>query len=98
MVAPEARTLSDSRCIDRAAEFRRPTRTTAAQVFQDREELATSSNLAEFVRKALSELANLIVICSTNAAKSRWVNEEVRAFCDLGRRDRIQCLIVPEAD
>ena len=26
------------------------------------------------------------------------MNEEVRAFCDLGRRDRIQCLIVPEAD
>jgi tetratricopeptide (TPR) repeat protein len=68
------------------------------QVFQDREELATSSNLAETVRKALSESANLIVICSTNAAKSRWVNEEVRAFCDLGRRDRIQCLIVPEGD
>ena len=68
------------------------------QVFQDREELATSSNLAESVRKALSESANLIVICSTNAAKSRWVNEEVRAFCELGRRDRIQCLIVPEAD
>ncbi len=98
MVAPEARTLSDSRCIDRAAESVGPLERRLPQVFQDREELATSSNLAESVRKALSELANLIVICSTNAAKSRWVNEEVRAFCDLGRRDRIQCLIVPEAD
>ena len=68
------------------------------QVFQDREELATSSDLAQSVREALSQSANLIVICSTKAAKSRWVNEEVRAFCELGRRDRIQCLIVPEAD
>lgn len=65
-------------------------------VFQDREELAASSDLAESVRQALSESANLIVICSTAAAKSRWVNEEVRAFHELGRRDRIQCLIVPE--
>jgi tetratricopeptide (TPR) repeat protein len=67
-------------------------------VFQDREELATSSDLAQSVREALSQSANLIVICSSNAAKSRWVNEEVRAFCELGRRDRIQCLIVPESD
>jgi tetratricopeptide (TPR) repeat protein len=66
-------------------------------VFQDREELATSADLAESVREALSQSANLIVICSSAAAKSRWVNEEVRAFCDLERRDRIQCLIVPEA-
>lgn len=67
-------------------------------VFQDREELSTSSDLAQSVREALSRSANLIVICSTNAAKSRWVNEEVLAFCALGRRDRIQCLIVPEMD
>lgn len=65
-------------------------------VFQDREELAASANLAESVREALNEASSLIVICSTNAAKSRWVNEEVRTFAELGRRDRIQCLIVPE--
>jgi tetratricopeptide (TPR) repeat protein len=67
-------------------------------VFQDREELAASSDLAQSVRKALAQSANLIVICSTSAARSRWVNEEVRAFSELGRRDRIQCLIVPESD
>ena len=67
-------------------------------VFQDREELAASPNLTESVREALSESANLIVICSTNAVQSRWVNEEIRAFSALGRRDRIQWLIVPEAD
>ena len=67
-------------------------------VFQDREELAASTNLASSVREALSHAHSLIVICSSNGAQSHWVNEEVRAFAALGRGDRIQCLIVPEAD
>jgi tetratricopeptide (TPR) repeat protein len=67
-------------------------------VFQDREELAASTNLADSVREALSEAATLIVICSRNGAASQWVNEEVRTFAALGRADRIQCLLVPEAD
>jgi len=63
-------------------------------VFQDREELATSGDLAATVRAALEEADSLIVICSPNAAKSQWVNEEIRTFARLGRRDRVQCLIV----
>ena len=63
-------------------------------VFQDREELSASSDLAQSVRLALAESASLIVICSPHGAKSKWVNEEIRAFTALGRRDRIQCLIV----
>lgn len=67
-------------------------------VFQDREELAASSNLADSVREALAQSASLIVLCSTNGAASPWVNEEVREFARLAGRERIQCLIVPEAD
>jgi tetratricopeptide (TPR) repeat protein len=63
-------------------------------IFQDREELAASSDLATSVREALTESASLIVICSPNGARSRWVNEEIRAFTAAGRRDHIQCLIV----
>jgi tetratricopeptide (TPR) repeat protein len=63
-------------------------------VFQDREELASSSDLAASVRESLSQSASLIVICSPNAAASRWVNEEILAFHALGRSTRIQCLIV----
>jgi tetratricopeptide (TPR) repeat protein len=63
-------------------------------IFQDREELAASSDLAASVREALSESASLIVICSPNGAASRWVNEEIREFTRLGRRDHLQCLIV----
>ncbi|WP_426162743.1 tetratricopeptide repeat protein [Sandarakinorhabdus sp. DWP1-3-1] len=63
-------------------------------VFQDRAELAASSNLAESVRAALVDSASLIVVCSPDGARSKWVNEEIRAFVALGRRDRIQCLII----
>lgn len=63
-------------------------------IFQDREELAASSDLAASVREALAESASLIVICSPAGAESRWVNEEIRAFTELGRRNRVQCLIV----
>ncbi|MBB6228808.1 Tfp pilus assembly protein PilF [Polymorphobacter multimanifer] len=63
-------------------------------VFQDRAELAASSNLAESVRAALVESASLIIVCSPNGARSKWVNEEIRAFVAMGRRDRIQCLII----
>ena len=63
-------------------------------VFRDREELAASSDLSLSIREALAESASLIVVCSPEGARSRWVNEEVRSFTALGRRDRIQCLIV----
>lgn len=63
-------------------------------VFQDREELASSTDLAASVREALDQAATLIVICSPNAVQSRWVNEEIRTFHALGRAAHIQCLIV----
>lgn len=65
-----------------------------APVFLDREELATSISLAESVRKALQASDFLIVVCSRSAARSRWVNEEVREFKAMGRGERILCLIV----
>lgn len=63
-------------------------------LFRDRDELASSSSLADAVRIALGESASLIVICSPAAVKSQWVNEEIRSFVALGRGDRIFCLIV----
>lgn len=63
-------------------------------VFQDREELAASTDLAQSVQTALYESATLIVICSPNGRRSKWVNEEIREFIRLGRRDRIQLLVV----
>ena len=63
-------------------------------VFRDRDELATSSDLAGSVKAALDESATLIVVCSPNAAKSKWVDEEVRTFRSLGRGDQIRLIIV----
>lgn len=63
-------------------------------VFRDRDELATSTDLAASVRDALTESATLIVICSPNSAKSKWVNEEIRTFVESGRRQHIRLIIV----
>lgn len=63
-------------------------------VFRDRDELASGADLAAAVRQGLEDAAFLIVICSPNGARSRWVNEEIRAFIAMGRRDRIRLIIV----
>jgi tetratricopeptide (TPR) repeat protein len=63
-------------------------------IFRDRDELPTASDLGAAVEQALSESWCLIVICSPESARSRWVNEEVLAFQRLGRGDRIHCLVV----
>ncbi|MGH8122899.1 MAG: TIR domain-containing protein, partial [Rudaea sp.] len=63
-------------------------------VFRDRDELASATDLNRKVNEALSQSANLIVICSPRSATSRWVNEEVLAFKRLGQSERIFCLIV----
>ncbi|MEO7386832.1 MAG: toll/interleukin-1 receptor domain-containing protein, partial [Gammaproteobacteria bacterium] len=63
-------------------------------VFLDREELSSSADLATTVRTALEQSAALIVVCSPAAARSRWVNEEIRSFKALGREQHILCLVV----
>lgn len=65
-----------------------------APVFRDREELATATNLGDALTRALERSAFQLVICSPAAARSRWVNEEIRVFKRLGREDRIFCLVV----
>ncbi len=63
-------------------------------VFRDRSELASSSDLTLSIRSALDNSEALIVVCSPEAARSRWVNQEIRYFQESGRGDRIYCLIV----
>jgi tetratricopeptide (TPR) repeat protein len=63
-------------------------------IFIDREELPTSVDLAESVRAALQQSEFLIVVCSPDAARSHWVNEEVRLFKTMGRGANVLCLIV----
>lgn len=63
-------------------------------LFRDGEELASSSDLNASIVEALKDSANLIVVCSPSAARSRWVNEEILTFKRLGRSGRIHAVIV----
>lgn len=48
-------------------------------IFRDEHELA-AGDLAEEIKAALSASQFLIVLCSPDAAKSRWTNEEIEEF------------------
>ncbi|HEX4871894.1 MAG TPA: TIR domain-containing protein [Nevskiaceae bacterium] len=63
-------------------------------VFRDRDELPSSHELGAVIQQALSQSRYLVVICSPQAARSRWVDEEIRSFKRLGREQRVLALIV----
>lgn len=63
-------------------------------VFRDRDELPTSSDLGSALTEALDQSMYLVVICSPDAAKSRWVNEEILRFKRAGRENRILPIVV----
>ena len=63
-------------------------------IFKDRDELPSATDLGTLINAALVKSAGQIVICSPQAAKSKWVNEEILAFKRLGREEQIFCLIV----
>ena len=56
--------------------------------------MGAASNLGAALRGALEDSDSLIVICSPNAAKSAWVNEEIAHFKLIRRADRIFAVIV----
>ena len=63
-------------------------------LFHYRTDLPASSNLREEIGTSLRESRFLIVICSPNAAKSKWVNEEIEEFQRSGRKDHVFAIIV----
>ena len=44
------------------------------------DELPGSAQLGPVIEQALADSSHLIVLCSPNAVKSKWVNEEIRLF------------------
>ena len=66
-------------------------------IFRDLDELSASSSLSDSITSALRASEYLIVICSRAGASSKWVNEEARYFRDLGRSDKILCLITDDS-
>jgi eukaryotic-like serine/threonine-protein kinase len=71
-----------------------PVPKTLRPVFRDREDFAAGHSLTEQTLAALAASQFLIVLCSPNAAKSIYVNEEIRRFKALGRADRVIPVIV----
>ena len=51
-----------------------------APIFRDRHELAASSDLGMEIEEALASSQFLVVLCSPDAAKSRWTNAEIETF------------------
>lgn len=63
-------------------------------VFRDRDELSSAFDLGSTVQQALRDSAALIVVCSPASACSRWVDQEVRYYQQLGRARPIFCVLV----
>ncbi len=53
-------------------------------VFRDIDELK-AGNLPEQIYDALASSSYLIVVCSPNSAKSKWVNKEITDFIEIGK-------------
>src|SRR5690348_8460382 len=49
-------------------------------IFRDQQELAAADDLGEEIEEALSNSRFLIVLCSPDAARSRWTNAEIETF------------------
>ena len=71
-----------------------PVPKTLRPIFRDREDFSAGHSLTAQTLTALGASQFLIVICSPNAAQSKYVNEEVRRFKILGRADRVIPVIV----
>jgi len=63
-------------------------------IFCDRNDFSAGHSLTEQTVAALMASEFLIVICSPKAARSKYVNEEIRQFKAMGRSDRIIPLII----
>ena len=63
-------------------------------VFRDTEELAAGASLTQRLQDALNDSRWLIVLCSPAAAKSRYVDDEIRHFLRRHGADRILCALI----
>jgi tetratricopeptide (TPR) repeat protein len=63
-------------------------------IFRDEEELPADAELSSPIERALQRSRFLVVICSPAAAASRFVDDEVRIFKQLGKADRVLAMII----
>lgn len=67
---------------------------TLRPIFRDREDFSAGHSLNEQTLAALEASQFLVAICSPNAARSQYVNEEIRRFKALGGSARVIPVIV----
>jgi hypothetical protein len=63
------------------------------KVFRDEDELPSSADLNDQIKRALVASRFLIVVCSAFTPRSKWVEREIQLFNELGRSDQILALL-----
>lgn len=81
------------RLVGRATSFG-PAPRRFSPIFRDREDLTADAHLLARVEDALERSAYLIVLCSPDAARSAWVEQEIVRFKVLHGEDRVLAVIV----
>lgn len=64
------------------------------KIFRDQSDLAASPSLRAELEQSLLDSEYLIVLCSPEAAKSNWVNDEIYTFKSIGRASKIITVLV----
>ena len=64
------------------------------RIFRDDAEFAASDNLGAAIEEALAESGALIVLCSPDAARSQWVNAEIKRFTEIRPGGKVLALAV----
>jgi WD40 repeat protein len=64
------------------------------RLFRDRDELAAAPDLKAEIQAALRQSDAMIAVCSPAAAKSYYVNEEIKTFKAIGRSSRVLASII----
>ena len=65
-----------------------------APIFRDRHELAAAHDLGEEIEEAIAGSRFLIVLCSPDAARSHWIDDEIACFKRLHQEERILAAII----
>jgi tetratricopeptide (TPR) repeat protein len=71
-----------------------PVPKTLRPIFRDRDDFSAGHSLTAQTLTALEASEFLIVLCSPDAARSKYVNEEIRRFKALGRPEQVIPVIV----
>lgn len=64
------------------------------KVYRDDTDAETGEELPEVLKKALKQSKFLILLCTTESARSHWVGWEIQMFIDLNRRNHIIPIII----